>query len=280
MPRIRKNTKSGFVVMSNDAFQDCNLSNKARGLLATMMTLPPGWKFSLAGLAAICKKDGLDAIRTQVTELETAGYLVRGRTRNDNGRLDSAVYDIFDAPWWDMPKDRLPAGFIRPSLEKPTLENPMLENPILEKPTLENPMQFNKQISNKHNINSILSINLDRNDRTGVEEFVKDNIDFEFLCTQEPSERIQEIVNIIVDIISTSKEQIKINDEYIPYEAVVRRLLKVDADHVLYALDCLDNRSGEISNLKSYLITLLYNTNYTMFNHYSSLYERNKREND
>ena len=280
MPKIRKNTKNGFVIMSNDAFQDCNLSNKARGLLATMMTLPPDWKFSLAGLAAICKKDGLDAIRNQVTELEAAGYLVRGRTRNGKGRLDSAVYDIFDSPWWNMPEDRLPAGFIKPSLEKPTLEKPMLENPILEKPTLENPMQFNKQISNKHNINSILSINLDRNDRTGVEEYVKDNIDFEFLCTQEPSERIQEIVNIIVDIICTSKEQIKINDEYVPYEAAVKRLLKVDADHVLYALDCLDNRSGEISNLKSYLITLLYNTNYTMFNHYSSLYERNKREND
>ena len=66
MPKIRKNTKNGFVIMSNDAFQDRNLSNKARGLLATMMTLPPDWKFSLAGLAAICKKDGLDAIRNQV----------------------------------------------------------------------------------------------------------------------------------------------------------------------------------------------------------------------
>ena len=131
-----------------------------------------------------------------------------------------------------------------------------------------------------YNKNTFHLLPIDRNDRTGVEEYVKDNIDFEFLCTQEPSERIQEIVNIIVDIICTSKEQIKINDEYIPYEAVVRRLLKVDADHILYALDCLDNRSGEISNLKSYMITLLYNTNYTMYNHYSSLFERNKREND
>ena len=71
---MSKNTKknNGFTVTSNHPLRDPNLSNAARGLLCTMKSLPPNWNFTIRGLAAICH-DGVDAIRSQISELEKLG---------------------------------------------------------------------------------------------------------------------------------------------------------------------------------------------------------------
>ncbi len=284
MPRVRKETKSGFVVMSNDAFQDPNLSNKARGLLATMMTLPQDWQYSIEGLAVICKKDGRDTIRKQIKELESAGYLVKGRIRDEYGRLVSSKYYVFDTPWWNMPEDRLPEGFVKPTTDNPTSEKPKLENPTLDNPALGKPTQLNKQLSIKQKSNTqesnILSIYLDRMDRMGIERTIKENIDFDILCSYEDKERLQEIVGIMVDTLCSSKETIRINNEDIPYEVVAERFGSIDSEHIIYALDCMDNRSGDIRNLRAYILTTLFNAPLTIQNYNTTLYERNRRKDE
>ena len=55
--------------MSNYHLRDPNLSNKARGLLSTMLSLPDNWDYTTRGLARICK-DGVDGITAQLKELE------------------------------------------------------------------------------------------------------------------------------------------------------------------------------------------------------------------
>lgn len=66
--------------MSNYHLRDPNLSNKARGLLSTMLSLPDNWDYTTRGLAKICK-DGVDGITAQLKELEQYGYLIRNRIR-------------------------------------------------------------------------------------------------------------------------------------------------------------------------------------------------------
>ena len=51
-----------YTVMANYHLRDKNLSNKARGLLSTMLSLPDEWDYTVRGLAAICK-DGKDSIK-------------------------------------------------------------------------------------------------------------------------------------------------------------------------------------------------------------------------
>lgn len=72
--------------MSNYHLRDPNLSNKARGLLSTMLSLPDNWDYTTRGLARICK-DGVDGITAQLKELEQYGYLVRHRIRDSTGRI-------------------------------------------------------------------------------------------------------------------------------------------------------------------------------------------------
>lgn len=75
-----------FTVMSNHHLRNKNLSLRAKGLLSVMLSLPEEWDYTLKGLAHI-SKEGVDAIRSAIKELEKFGYIERHRKRNKKGRL-------------------------------------------------------------------------------------------------------------------------------------------------------------------------------------------------
>ena len=138
--RIGKN--KNYTVMSNHHLRNKELSLKSKGLLSLMLSLPEEWDYTLKGLSIICK-EGIDAIRVSIIELEKQGYIERRRNRNTKGQLTNTEYIIHESPITVTPKS-----------EKPTLENPILDNPISEKPMLENPTQINKDKTIKEKINT------------------------------------------------------------------------------------------------------------------------------
>ena len=86
-----------YTVMSNHHLKNRLLSLKAKGLLSVMLSLPDEWDYTLRGLAAI-SKEGVDAIREAIRELEDAGYIVRSRGRNEKGQLSGTEYVIYEHP--------------------------------------------------------------------------------------------------------------------------------------------------------------------------------------
>lgn len=74
MSVYRVEKTSNFTIMSNRHLQDRHLSLKAKGLLSYMLSLPDDWDYSVRGLA-VCCKEGADAIRHAIHELEANGYL-------------------------------------------------------------------------------------------------------------------------------------------------------------------------------------------------------------
>ena len=86
-----------YTVMSNHHLKNKNLTLKAKGLLSVMLSLPETWDYTLKGLAII-NREGVDAIREAVRELEKAGYIVRTRVRNAKGRLTGTEYVIYEQP--------------------------------------------------------------------------------------------------------------------------------------------------------------------------------------
>lgn len=84
MAIIRVEKRSNYTVVDNTFIRDMNLSMKAKGLMLLMLSLPPEWDYSVAGLAAICK-EGMTAIRGALKELEEAGYLCRERRNSEKG---------------------------------------------------------------------------------------------------------------------------------------------------------------------------------------------------
>ena len=282
---VERNT--GYTVMSNHHLRNKELTLKAKGLLSQMLSLPEDWDYTLAGLSYI-NREKIDAIREAVRELERTGYIQRSRERDKKGRLRGADYIIYEQP---------------PNLDLPTLENPTLENPTQEKPTLENPMQLNKDIqktdlSKKEKSNTDLSSNhsipiLSPNpsplreetaepERKGTEaadaysvyeEIIKDNIEYDILLQDMKfdHDRLNEIVDIILETVCTSRKKIRIAGDDYPAELVKSKFMKLNSEHIRFVLDCMQENTTKIRNIKQYLKAVLFNAPSTIDSYYTSL---------
>lgn len=115
---------TGYTVLQNELLRDARLSWKARGLLAYLLSQPPGWHTWLQHLTAQAP-DGRDSVRAGLAELEAAGYLRRWRTQDRLGHWSwhSTVYDTPVDNIGDNPVDS-PVDNCNPTSENPTSENP------------------------------------------------------------------------------------------------------------------------------------------------------------
>ena len=283
--RVEKN--KGYTVMSNHHLRNKELSLKAKGLLSQMLSLPEDWDYTLAGLSLI-NREKIDAIREAVRELENAGYIQRSRERDEKGRLRGTTYVIYEQP---------------PNLDLPTLENPTLENPTQEKPTLENPMQLNKDIQKtdlpkKEKSNTDLSSNhsipiLSPNpsplreetaepERKGTEaadaysvyeEIIKDNIEYDYLIQDRylDRDRIEEILALILETVCTKRRTIRIAGDDHPAELVKAKFMKLNSEHIRFVLDCMQENTTKIRNIKQYMKAALFNAPSTIGSYYTSL---------
>ena len=131
MAVIRIEKDGNYTCMSNYHLRDIRLSLKAIGLLSKMLSLPPEWDYTVAGLAKICR-DGKDSVRSALQELEDAGYMQREQTHNAAGHFSKVDYVIYEQP-------------------------PLSGNPSTGKPLTGNPTQLNKDIINNLNNNPPIS---------------------------------------------------------------------------------------------------------------------------
>ena len=270
--RIEK-TKN-YTVMSNHHLKNIVLSLKAKGLLSLMLSLPDSWDYTTKGLSRICK-DGVDSICSAIKELENQGYVIRNRIRNGKGQLTTIEYTILEEP--------------RPpniAADKPKRENPVLDNPTLEKPKQENPDQLNTNelninVSSTNISNPIVSgsnvpqvadgMGLDK--RQAYHELILDNISYDCLLHDKVAdrERLDEIVELILDTVCSTRKTICISGSDFPIEVVKSRLLKLDIEHIRYVISCMENTTTYIHNIKKNLLAALFNAPSTIGNYYSAL---------
>ena len=272
--RVEKN--KGYTVMSNHHLRDRDLSLKAKGLLSQMLSLPEDWDFTLAGLSRI-NRESIDAIRSAIRELEEAGYITRSRERDEKGRLRGADYVIYEQPVSAPPMQEAPAS-----------GDPMSEKPTSENPTLENTTQLNKDISKtdlskKEKINTdqsitdsipFLSLNpspsgrdeaaaqpqerngKEKNDAYRIyEEIIKDNIEYDILIQNNryEKERIDEIVDLILETVCSARKTIRIAGDDYPAELVKAKFMKLNSLHIEFVMDCLKENTTKIRNIRQYM---------------------------
>ena len=288
MAVFRVERTKGFTVMSNYHLNDKRISLKAKGLLSQMLSLPDTWDFTLRGLAHI-NKESLDAIRTAVLELEEYGYIFRRQLRSEGGKLAKIEYTIYERPQQQDPSSPClenPNTAAQPRLDKPCLENPNTENPYTGEPYAENPTQLNTKETNTQKINTDISKThpsiypasgrtppagdgIDRIDSAeAYREMIKDNIEYDFLVDQYGHERMDEAVELMLETVLSKRPYIRIAGDEYPREVVKSRLLKVTSSHLQYVFDCIDKNTTKVYNIKSYLLTALYNAPATMDSYY------------
>ena len=268
-----------YTVMSNYHLRDRSLSLKAKGLLSLMLSLPEDWDYTMKGLARICK-GGIDSISGGIRELEAHGYLVRARVRNENGQLGSIEYTILEQP-------KEPAQTPAPVWEKPIRENPIQVKPVLDAPIQENPAQLNtkeqnKELSITQESSPILSsppVPRERSGQDGMRKresyraLILENIEYDVISqnVQLDKDRLDELVELMVDTVCSNREMIRVAGDDYPAEVVRSRFLKLNASHIEYVLDRMRENTTYVRNIKKYLLAALYNAPVTMDSYYTSL---------
>lgn len=276
-----------YTVMSNHHLRDKSLSLKAKGLLSLMLSLPEEWDYTTKGLARICK-DGVDSICAGVRELEEHGYVIRQRVRNPNGQLGAIEYTILEQPRPPEPKPQ------KPERENPVLDNPEQASPVLEEPEQGNPAQLNinrsskekskKDLSSTEGSNPVQSIpqtprGSDRagrdwmRERENYRELILENIEYDYLIRNHPldRDRLDELVELMVDTVCSHRETIRIAGDDYPAEVVKSRFLKLNSSHIEYVLDRMRENTTYVRNIKKYLLAALYNAPATIDSYYTSL---------
>ena len=294
--RVERNR--GYTVMSNHHLRNKALSLKAKGLLSQMLSLPDNWDYTLKGLSLI-NRESIDAIRTAVWELEKAGYITRRQGRDEQGKMTAIEYIIYETP-------QTQPGLDQPILENPTSVKPVLENPTTGNPTPENPTQINKDrsktdLSRTEKSNTdlsstdsipILSPNpspfrdeaaqpqerkrTEAKSQSAVEiyrEIIMDNISYDILIQDRKldRDRLDEIVDLMLETICTARKTIRIAGDDYPAELVKSKFMKLDSEHIRFVLDCMSENTTKIRNIKQYLRAVLFNAPSTIGNYYTSL---------
>lgn len=93
-----------------------------------------------------------------------------------------------------------------------------------------------------------------------ITNILKQNIDYPFLVKEqlEDKRKIDLIINVMGEVIQGNTD-IRINRRMIAYETVKEQFLSLQKGHIQYVLFVLDENKRKITNLRAYLLSLLYN---------------------
>ena len=274
-----------YTVMSNHHLKDRTLTLKSKGLLSMMLSLPDEWNYTTRGLAAICR-EGVDSIGAALKELETHGYIRRTQLRDEKGKITDTEYVIYEMPQCEPPSS---PGTPLPGTAKPYTENPDMDNPCLEnRPQLNkekrNPEKQNTDSPSTEGSNPIQSspqspagANRTGRDwmreRESYRELILENIEYDILVQNErmDRDRLDELVELMVDTVCSRRETIRIAGDDYPAEVVKSRFLKLNSSHIEYVLDRMRENTTYVRNIKKYLLAALYNAPATIDSYYASL---------
>lgn len=123
--RVVKN--KNFTILNNEFLKRKDLSWKAKGILAYVLSLPDDWKINMNEIVKNAT-DGRDSFRSGWKELKKAGYIDRYPVKDkDTKKIVRWETKIFESV--DLKQSE-------PQTEKPQVGNPQMEKPIVENPKL------------------------------------------------------------------------------------------------------------------------------------------------
>ena len=120
MSSIIRRCGSGYAVVSNEILRNKNLSWKAKGIMAYLLSCADGWEFTLDGICSMSGCDGMTSLKVGLKELKDAGYLVITHKQGKNGTFAGHEWFIYN----ELPRE----GEINREVEKPTVGEPPTNN--------------------------------------------------------------------------------------------------------------------------------------------------------
>lgn len=139
--RVQKNKDNPYVSINKTALNDPNLSFKAKGIFAYLMSKPDDWKCQINDLRNN-SSDGRDSIYSGLKELREHGYIIKRPIKNEKNIIEEWEEILFETPRKEA-KDIFKeqkiinerAALKRAETIKEKKNKPLTENPDMGKTT-------------------------------------------------------------------------------------------------------------------------------------------------
>lgn len=185
--RVEKSKENPYVILNKTGLNDPNLSWKAKGILAYLLSKPDDWKCMVNDLIKH-SKDGRDATYAGLKELREHGYMIKRPLADDKGKIVEWQEVLYEMPQEEAKKifeeqqDKREKNKIKGKLKSNNVDNvdnvdnsdtnsiesPYTENPDmgnldenLEKPYTENPDMENPDTEKPHTENPEILLSTD-----------------------------------------------------------------------------------------------------------------------
>ena len=124
-----------------------------------------------------------------------------------------------------------------------------------------NKTDFNKTDFNNNSINQSNEIDLIEYQK--YKKIIQENLYYEEIKNNSPKSEVEylnQIIEIMLDVILSKEDKIKVSGRYISKEIVKSRFLLLKYEHIEYVLESIRKNSKKATNIRNYLITCLYNS--------------------
>ncbi len=119
-------------------------------------------------------------------------------------------------------------------------------------------------------------------ERKAYKKIIRENIEYDILIHKFQKEWLDEIVNLMVDVVCSREQVIRVNKQEYPQEVVKSRFLKINSVNIEYVYDSLKENTSNVRNIRAFLITTIYRSLETQENWYGAKvnYDLNKPKED
>lgn len=114
-----------------------------------------------------------------------------------------------------------------------------------------------------NSINQSEEIDSDVIEYKKYKDLIYKNLNYEILelsLSKTEMEYLNQIIEVMLDVILSKDEKIRVSGNYISKELVKMRFLLLTYSHIEYVLSSIRKNSKKAKNIRSYLITCLYNS--------------------
>ena len=219
----------------------------------------------------------VETVRRVFTKLEKSGFIITGNYNKDprdktkwytinDKKLEELYFEVEDR------KKRLENEKLKENGFEAT-PNAFSQNDQMNLHEMNKPLPENTtEIKTDNNNQSICEEMIDEKDREDYLEELRINTDYYKILEEDKfkAKKYDDILKLLADVLIQKTGEILINQLPMRMKYVRERFLSLNSLHMDYIVECLDKKMNKIKNIRSYILTTVFNAPFTMSSYYNN----------
>lgn len=205
-------------------------------------------------------------IRKSIEHMEQLGVISVEHREDEEKGHQSNLYTLYDyAEIWNVGSSGEDVAVVADEISEAKLVAELRARGyrvVKEKELESEPTKAQKQALELNQYTTINNtLKYDKSQERYTEDQIKKLFDYDILINDYPynKDEIESVISILYNVLNTQKSTIRINGEDRPAIVVIGKLMRLDKDGIIYAINKYKAQSDRIKNPSAYLLTVLYN---------------------